>query len=74
MHLELEGLSVVEEAVADAIAAALARGISESWKDPAFIDLCGLFNSSDEFAHPFSQTSHNSMTDHRFVPSLWLFI
>lgn len=37
-QLELEGLSVVEEAATDVIAAAQTRGISEPWKDPAFID------------------------------------
>jgi predicted ATPase len=37
-QLELDGFSVVEEAATDIIATALARGITEAWKDPSFID------------------------------------
>jgi predicted ATPase len=37
-QLELEGLSVVEEAATDVIAAMQARGIPEPWKDLSFID------------------------------------
>ncbi len=37
-HLELEGLSVVEEAATDIIAAEHARGTEEPWRDPSFID------------------------------------
>lgn len=37
-QLELDGFSVVEEAATDVIAAAQARGDSEPWKDPSFID------------------------------------
>jgi|SRR5215469_1705142 len=37
-QLELDGLSVVEEAATDVIAAAQARGTAEPWTDPSFID------------------------------------
>jgi len=37
-HLELDGFGVVEEAATDIIAVAHARGTSEPWRDPAFID------------------------------------
>jgi len=37
-ELELEGFSVVEEAATDVIAAAQARGTSEAWRYPSFID------------------------------------
>lgn len=37
-QLELEGFAVVEEAATDVIAAAQARGISEPWASPSFID------------------------------------
>jgi predicted ATPase len=37
-QLELDGFSVVEEAATDIIAVAQNRGISEPWKDSAFID------------------------------------
>ena len=37
-HLELDGFGVVEEAATDIIAAAHARGGTEPWKDPPFID------------------------------------
>ena len=37
-QLELDGFGVVEEAATDVIAAAQARGTSEPWTDPAFID------------------------------------
>jgi predicted ATPase len=38
-QLELDGFSVVEEAATDVIAAAQARGTSEPWTDPLFIDV-----------------------------------
>jgi predicted ATPase len=38
-QLELDGFSVVEEAATDVIALAQARGISEPWRHPSFIDL-----------------------------------
>ena len=37
-QLELDGFSVVEEAATDVIAAAQARGVTEPWADPSFID------------------------------------
>jgi predicted ATPase len=37
-QLEIEGLSVVEEAATDVIAAEQARGIAEPWTHPSFID------------------------------------
>lgn len=37
-QLELDGFSVIEEAATDVIAAAQARGTSEPWKHPSFID------------------------------------
>lgn len=37
-QLELDGLSVVEEAATDVIAAANAQGTPEPWKHPSFID------------------------------------
>jgi predicted ATPase len=37
-QLELDGFRVVEEAATDVIAAAQARGVTEPWKDPSFID------------------------------------
>jgi len=37
-QLELDGLSVVEEAATDVIAAALAKGTVEPWTHPSFID------------------------------------
>src|SRR5262245_52810496 len=40
-QLELDGLGVVEEAATDVIAAAHARGVSQPWTRPAFIDEVG---------------------------------
>jgi predicted ATPase len=37
-QLELDGFSVVEEAATDIIALEQARGITEPWTDPSFID------------------------------------
>ncbi len=37
-QLELDGFSVVEEAATDVIAAAQARGTTQPWTDPSFID------------------------------------
>src|SRR5579871_4165041 len=37
-QLELDGLSVVEEAATDVIAAAQTQGTAEPWRDPSFID------------------------------------
>ena len=37
-QLELDGYSIVEEAATDIIAAAQARGITEPWKHPSFLD------------------------------------
>ena len=37
-QLEFDGLSVVEEAATDVIAAAKSRGVSEPWTRPSFID------------------------------------
>jgi len=37
-QLELDGVSVVEEAATDVIAAAQARGTSQPWAHPSFID------------------------------------
>ena len=37
-ELELEGFSVVEEAATDVITAAQARGMTQPWTDPSFID------------------------------------
>jgi predicted ATPase len=37
-QLELDGFSVVEEAATDVIAGAQARGITEPWLNPTFID------------------------------------
>src|SRR5215831_5109446 len=37
-QLELDGFSVVEEAATDIIAAAQARGTTEPWTAPSFID------------------------------------
>jgi len=38
-QLELDGFSVVDEAATDVIAAAQARGTTEPWTDPLFIDV-----------------------------------
>ncbi|MFL5266794.1 MAG: AAA family ATPase [Stellaceae bacterium] len=38
-QLELDGFSVVEEAATDIIALEQARGVTEPWKHPTFIDL-----------------------------------
>src|SRR5215468_816678 len=38
-QLELDGFSVVEEAATDVIATAQARGTTEPWTDPSFIDV-----------------------------------
>ena len=37
-QLELDGFSVVEEAATDVIAAAHARGVTQAWTNPSFID------------------------------------
>ena len=37
-QLEIDGFGVVEEAATDVIALAQARGASEVWRDPSFID------------------------------------
>ena len=37
-QLERDGLSVVEEAATDVIAALQATGVAEPWRDPSFID------------------------------------
>jgi len=47
-QLELDGLSVVEEAATDVIAAAQARGTAEPWTDPSFIDAIASLQKARE--------------------------